>query len=111
MGFPTANIFIKETYKLLPKNGVYLVQSIIDNQSYFGMMNIGHNPTTDSEGFFIEVYFFDFTKDLYHKSLKINFLEFLREEIKFENVDVLKKQLSKDKSACLNKINEISKNP
>lgn len=111
IGFPTANIFIKETYKLLPKNGVYLVQSIIDNQSYFGMMNIGHNPTTDSEGFFIEVYFFDFTKDLYHKSLKINFLEFLREEIKFENVDVLKKQLSKDKSACLNKINEISKNP
>jgi riboflavin kinase/FMN adenylyltransferase len=111
MGFPTANIFIKETYKLLPKNGVYLVQSIIDNQSYFGMMNIGHNPTTDSEGFFIEVYFFDFTKDLYHKSLKINFLEFLRDEIKFENVDVLKKQLSKDKSACLNKINEISKNP
>ena len=111
IGFPTANIFIKETYKLLPKNGVYLVQSIIDNQSYFGMMNIGHNPTTDSEGFFIEVYFFDFTKDLYHKSLKINFLEFLREEIKFENVDVLKKQLSKDKSACLNKINEISKKP
>ena len=111
IGFPTANIFIKETYKLLPKNGVYLVQSIIDNQSYFGMMNIGHNPTTDSEGFFIEVYFFDFTKDLYHKSLKINFLEIFREEIKFENVDVLKKQLSKDKSACLNKINEISKKP
>lgn len=108
IGFPTANILIEEKYKLLPKNGVYLVQSTIDNQSYFGMMNIGHNPTTDEIGFFIEVHFFNLTQDLYGKILKISCLDYLREEQKFENIEKLKHQLMLDKKACLIKIEKLN---
>jgi riboflavin kinase/FMN adenylyltransferase len=108
IGFPTANIVVKEAYKLLPKKGVYLVQSLINHQNYFGMLNIGHNPTTDFSGFFIEVYFFDLDLDLYRQTLKIEFIDFLRDEQKFESIDALKSQLQKDKKACLKKIKELS---
>jgi riboflavin kinase/FMN adenylyltransferase len=109
IGFPTANIEIKEIYKLLPKKGVYLVQSIINQKNFFGMLNIGHNPTTDFSGFFIEVYFFDLDLDLYGKTLKIEFIDFLREEKKFESIDALKSQLQKDKKGCLQRIEMLKK--
>lgn len=105
IGFPTANIIIEEKYKLLPKKGVYLVQSYIKQKKYYGMLNIGHNPTTDSEGFFIEVHFFDLDCNLYGQSLKIEFLDFLRDEQKFESVEDLKNQIQLDKETCLEKIN------
>jgi riboflavin kinase/FMN adenylyltransferase len=72
------------------------------------MLNIGHNPTTDFSGFFIEVYFFDLDLDLYRQTLKIEFIDFLRDEQKFESIDALKSQLQKDKKACLKKIKELS---
>jgi len=98
IGFPTANIYIKERYKLLPKNGVYAVQSQIDDVSYFGMLNIGHNPTTDDSGFFIEVHFLDLDFDLYGKILKIEFIDFVRNEIRFNSIEDLTKQLILDKT-------------
>ena len=65
LGFPTANIEVKEEYKLLPKNGVYLIQSVINHNKYFGMMNIGIKPTIKESSKTIEVNFFDFEGDLY----------------------------------------------
>lgn len=98
IGFPTANIDIAEDFKLIPKNGVYVVKSLIDNQTVYGMMNIGFNPTVGGEKQSIEVHFLDFDKDVYHQELKISILHRLRWEHKFQNIDFLKAQLAKDES-------------
>ena len=94
--FPTANISIKESYKLIPNDGVYVIQSQIENKTVFGMMNIGTNPTVDGKTRSIEVHFFDFNADIYHTELKIEFLKRLRSEQKFESLDALKLQLITD---------------
>ena len=97
IAFPTANIHIKETYKLIPKNGVYVVSSKIFGKNSYGMMNIGLNPTVNqSEKQSIEVHFFDFEQDLYHKELVIDILHRLRDEHKFDSLDELKSQLNQD---------------
>lgn len=101
IGFPTANIYIKEDYKLIPKNGAYVVKSKIDNTIYFGMMNIGTNPTVSGTKQSIEVHFFNFDQDLYDKKLKIELLEPLRNERKFESLDFLQEQLKIDKENAL----------
>lgn len=79
IGFPTANISIKEDYKLIPKTGVYLVKSIIKSNNYFGMMNIGNRPTVNGKNQTIEVNFFDLESDLYGKTIKVELLKFLRD--------------------------------
>ena len=101
INFPTANIHIKETYKLIPNDGVYVVKSKIADQTVFGMMNIGTNPTVDGKTHSIEVHFFDFNADIYGSELKVEFLNRLRSEQKFESIEALKKQLKKDREAAL----------
>jgi len=101
IGFPTANIKIHETYKLIPKHGVYIIKSTIDNYPVYGMMNIGTNPTVNGKNETIEVHFFDFNKSLYNKNLKIELLHRLRDEEKFESIEALKNQLYKDKLNAL----------
>ena len=96
IGYPTANIDVKETYKLIPKTGVYVVKSVIDNQTIFGMMNIGNRPTVNGNHQTIEVHFFDFNQDLYHQNLTIELIYFLRDEEKFDSIDDLIHQLKKD---------------
>ena len=96
IGYPTANIDIKETYKLIPKTGVYVVQSTINKKNIFGMMNIGNRPTVDGNHQTIEVHFFDFNQDLYHQKLNIELIYFLRDEKKFDTIDSLVHQLKKD---------------
>lgn len=108
IGFPTANIDIAETYKLVPKTGVYVVKSTINNNTVFGMMNIGNRPTVNGEHQTIEVHFFDFNQDLYQKELTIELLYFLRDEHKFNSVDDLIIQLKTDKENSLNYINTIT---
>lgn len=108
INFKTANLKIDETYKLIPKNGVYLVQSVIDNKLYYGMMNIGNNPTVNGKIQSIEIHYFDFDNDIYSKKITVNILEFIREEIKFESLDELKNQLVKDKEFCLNYLDHNS---
>jgi riboflavin kinase/FMN adenylyltransferase len=103
--FPTANIHIKDSYKLIPKNGVYVVKSKIENKTIYGMMNIGTNPTVGGKTRSIEVHFFDYKNDIYGKELKIEFLKRLRSEQKFKNLDALKNQLTKDKNVALDYIN------
>ena len=102
IGFPTANIEVKEDYKLIPKTGVYIVKSTVNNKIVFGMMNIGFRPTINGEHQTIEVHFFDFNTDLYQQNLQIEVLYFLRDEQKFDSVKDLTNQLKKDKSNALN---------
>jgi riboflavin kinase/FMN adenylyltransferase len=107
IGFPTANIQINENYKLLPKNGVYIVSSKIDNVLHFGMMNIGKNPTLGDNEQSIEIHFFDINEDIYSKNLQISILEHIREEQKFNSLTELQAQLEKDKLFSLNYIQNL----
>ncbi|NRB59808.1 MAG: bifunctional riboflavin kinase/FAD synthetase [Winogradskyella sp.] len=108
INFPTANILVEETYKLIPHNGVYVVKSRIDDKIVYGMMNIGTNPTVNGKNQSIEVHFFDVSENLYGKSLKIEFLQRLRDEQKFKDVEALKNQLVKDKTHSLRIIKELN---
>jgi len=99
--FPTANIHIKETYKLIPRNGVYVVESTIGKKQVYGMMNIGFNPTVNGEKQSIEVHFFDFEGDLYNKKIQVRLLEWIREEQKFDSLEALTHQLKKDRETAL----------
>lgn len=101
LGFPTANLEIAEAYKLIPREGVYVVSSRIDERKVFGMMNIGKNPTVDGHNRHIEINFFDWNEDLYGQKLQVHLLEYLREEQKFDSLDSLKIQLAKDRKTAL----------
>lgn len=96
LGFPTANIAIDVDYKLIPKKGVYIVQSTIEGQSVFGMMNIGTNPTVDGQELSVEVYYLDFEGDLYDKKITVSLLDHMRDELKFDSIDALKKAIQDD---------------
>tara|TARA_R110002074_G_scaffold105391_4_gene227622 strand:+ start:680 stop:1615 length:936 start_codon:yes stop_codon:yes gene_type:complete len=97
IGFPTANLEVKETYKLIPKTGVYIIKIVIDNVLFYGMMNIGFRPTVSGKDQTIEAHLFNFNKDLYGKNLRLELLYFLREEKKFDSIDDLIVQLKLDK--------------
>jgi riboflavin kinase/FMN adenylyltransferase len=101
INYPTANIHIKETYKLIPQQGVYFVKSIIDNVTVFGMMNIGTNPTVKGTEQTIEVHFFDFNRDIYDEKIQIRLIKRLRNEEKFDSVEKLQQQLLSDKIQSL----------
>lgn len=107
IGFPTANIEIEEDYKLIPKNGVYVVRTFIDQKEVFGMMNIGFNPTVNGQKQTIEVNLFDFESDIYGQKLEISLLKYLREEQKFGSVDLLTAQLNLDKKTALEFVSEL----
>lgn len=101
IGFPTANISIKENYKLIPKNGVYIVKSSYDSKTIFGIMNIGTRPTVDGTTRTIEVYFLDFDTEIYNETLTVEILEFIRDEQKFDSLDALKNQIQIDKDQAI----------
>ena len=108
LDFPTANIQIKESYKLIPKDGVYVVQCQLNSRVVFGMMNIGTNPTINDKGRSIEVHFFEYNEDLYNHKLKIEFLKRLRNEQKFKNLEALKSQLREDRKSALEYIEKMN---
>jgi len=101
LDFPTANLHIEETYKLIPKNGVYVVRAKLNHQLVHGMMNIGFNPTVDGKTRSKEIHFFDFDRDLYDQKIQVELLDRIRDEIKFESVQALRDQLQKDKEFSL----------
>jgi riboflavin kinase/FMN adenylyltransferase len=107
IGFPTANIKLSETNKLIPKNGVYIIYSTLNNKRIYGMMNIGHNPTVGENNKTIEVHYFDVNEDLYYKIITVAFLKFIRTEEKFDTIDALKIQLNKDREFSKNYINDL----
>ncbi|WP_075351304.1 bifunctional riboflavin kinase/FAD synthetase [Algoriphagus marinus] len=96
IGFPTANIHIPNDYKLIPKDGVYAVEAMVNEKIYKAMLNIGNRPTVDGHKKTVEAHLFDFQGDLYDKQITIYFKAFLREERKFEGLEALKAQLSLD---------------
>lgn len=96
MGYPTANLNIKDEHKLIPKEGVYVVASVINGDKYFGMMNIGTNPTVGGQSQSIETFFFDMNQDLYGEYLEIQLLKRIRSEAKFEGLDALIKAMEAD---------------
>jgi riboflavin kinase/FMN adenylyltransferase len=106
INYPTANIFIEETYKIIPKDGVYLVETIIEDKLFNGMMNIGHRPTIGTNVKSIEVHLFNFNEDIYGKVISIKMISKIRDEKKFSSIQALKEQLVKDENYCLKLINK-----
>lgn len=110
IGFPTANIFVEETYKLIPSDGIYAVTVEMEAelpasnaklQTYKGMAYIGQRPTINGMTRNIEVNIFDFNHEIYGQNIKMNFLKFLRHDVKFTGLEALTVQLQKDKEATL----------
>lgn len=100
IGFPTANLF-HDGYFLL-KNGVYFVTIKYKDKDYYGMCNIGHNPTFNFQAELrVEVHIFDMDLNIYNEIIDVNFIEKIRDEKKFNSVDELKEQLTKDKEKCI----------
>lgn len=106
INYPTANIFIEETYKIIPKDGVYLVETIIKDKLFKGMMNIGHRPTIGTNVKSIEVHLFNFNEDIYGQVISIKMISKIRDEKKFSSIEALKEQLVKDENYCLKLINK-----
>ena len=100
LSYPTANIELQNKHKIIPKQGVYLIQSDIDNQVVYGMMNIGTKPTFDTTNPSIEVHFFDWNGDLYDQTLQVKLLKWIRDEQKFDSVEELQAQIHADERYC-----------
>ena len=102
MSFPTANFVPVEKNQLLPKNGVYLTRGRVNEEQFYGMCNLGFRPTFDEGNFVMEVHFFDLDSvDLYSKEIRIEFLERIRDEQKFNSEKELIEQLNQDKQESL----------
>jgi riboflavin kinase/FMN adenylyltransferase len=97
IGFPTANIKVHDSEKLVPADGVYAVLVQYQDQQLKGMLNIGYRPTVEGKERTVEVYIFDFDKEIYGEELEVSFLEFIRFEQKFNGIEQLKQQLHTDK--------------
>ena len=104
IGFPTANVQVSETYKLIPANGVYVVKTFVRGNWYNGMMNIGTRPTVDGIGRTQEVNIFDFDDDIYGETLTVELVHFIRNEQKFNGIEELKAQILKDKTTAKEKL-------
>ncbi|MGD9308273.1 MAG: bifunctional riboflavin kinase/FAD synthetase [Desulfosarcina sp.] len=94
LGIPTANINLQD--ELCPKVGVYAVIVRYDGQRYPGVANIGYSPTFDDHIFTVEAHILDFNKDIYGEKIMVNFVQRLRDEIKFSGIDELVAQIDKD---------------
>lgn len=126
LGYPTANITIRDELKLVPANGIYVAEAeLINEDKVFegafnksvsntnhslmqGMMSIGVRPTIDGQNRTIEVNIFDFEKDIYGKTLKVFMHKFLRNEEKFNSLDELKEQMLKDRFNSLQYFSQLA---
>ena len=99
IGFPTANIEVNDSTKLIPKNGVYAVKIMLKEKTYFGMLNIGLRPSiSDQLSKTIEVHIFEFNELIYGAPIRVTFEKHIREEKYFSNLEELKLQLLQDAS-------------
>ncbi len=103
IGFPTANIKPDFPDKLIPRSGIYAVEVVIEGSVFGGMMSIGSNPTVNDDPLLrsIEVNIFDFQEDIYNSKIKVIFRRWMRDEIRFDNVENLAEQLKLDKKMAL----------
>lgn len=95
LGVKTANLKV-HPYKLLPHNGVYVVEVVYKNKVFKGVASVGTRPTVDGKKAITEVHIFDFDKEIYGEYLKVNFLKYLRPERKFESIEELKDAIHHD---------------
>ena len=104
IGFPTANIQVDDSHKLIPLNGVYAVDVFLKDTStvYKGMLNIGFKPTLDdaAQNLSIEVHIINFEGDIYNEKIRVDFKERIRDEKQFKSLEELKEQLQKDFEYC-----------
>ena len=108
LGFPTANIEVSNTLKLIPQNGVYVVECIVKDQKVFGVMNIGVRPTfSDTKEVIIEVHLIEFKEDIYGEEIRVSILKRLRDEKKFESKEELIYQIERDKRKAIQYIGAI----
>jgi riboflavin kinase/FMN adenylyltransferase len=98
IGYPTANLHVPQTYKLIPKNGVYVVKALVNNILTYGITSIGTNPTVGGTAKSIETFFLDTSTDLYGKELQLHFLQHIREEATFKDLESLKQAIQKDEA-------------
>ena len=102
LGYPTANIRPNDPYKLIPAEGVYLSRLAVAGQRYFGMLNVGKKPTVgDRFPVGIEVHIFDFDQDIYGQQVHVEFLDWIRPDMKFATLQELIVALDGDRDACL----------
>ena len=94
IGVPTANIWIPK--QKLPISGVYAVRCLVDHGKYLGIANMGIRPTVGGTRPVLETHIFDFEKDIYGRRITVQFIEKIREEVKFDSIDLLKSQIKKD---------------
>jgi riboflavin kinase/FMN adenylyltransferase len=106
IGFPTANIRVNSSFKLIPKNGVYAVWVYLDENKYGGMLNIGYNPTFINKQWSIEVHIFEFSKNIYNQEITLEFVARTRDEMEYKSISDLIKQLKIDETE-IRKILEI----
>ena len=97
IGFPTANLDLGNTEKIVPADGVYAVWVTVDGKFYKGMMNIGKNPTIKNSFRTLEVHLLEFDQDIYSKLITIHFVKRIRDEVAFQEISELKQQLKKDR--------------
>ncbi len=101
LGFPTANVEVAEDYKLIPANGVYAARAIWKERVLNGVMSIGNRPTFDNGLRSIEIHIFDFNDEIYGETLTIQFVKYIRPELKFSGADELVAAMHKDKATAL----------
>lgn len=98
IGFPTANLQVDCPDKLIPSEGVYAVYVYVEGKKWAGMLNIGHRPTLNNGmNLSIEVNILEFSDNIYHKEMRIEFVEYLRAEEKYDTIDALIAQMHKDR--------------
>lgn len=107
IGYPTANVELGDSNKLIPMHGVYAVKVKVDGIVYDGMLNVGNNPTISGKKFSIEANIFDFCNVIYGKIIELYFIKRLRNEVKFNNLNELKQVLDTDKINAIEELKDI----
>lgn len=111
LGYPTANIEPLDSHKLLPSPGVYFVKIDLGQETFYGMAYIGCRPTfTDDKHITLEVNIFEFDRDVYNTEMSVTFLNFIRGDYKFDNVESFLMKLDEDKQICTRLMKSISLN-
>jgi riboflavin kinase/FMN adenylyltransferase len=105
IGYPTANLLVEESYKLIPGDGIFAASVQLGSETFQGMAYIGHRPTINGMTRNIEVNIFDFNRDIYNQNLQMNFLNFVRHDVKFSSLEGLKEQLAQDRLDVLKLLN------
>ena len=106
IGFPTANLKIEENYKLIPSEGVYVVEADLLNETFYGMLSIGKRPTLENDGrLSVEVFLINFDRNIYGEELTLRILEWIRGDEKFGSIEELTLQIKKDLDYTLKYLN------